>query len=56
VAVVVNNRKVEEIVWTPPARPFFEKQRECPQGGLRAHPPTDSVRLAFYAEAAHGCG
>jgi hypothetical protein len=30
--VVVNDRKVEEIVWTPPARPFFEKQRECPQG------------------------
>lgn len=31
-AVVVNNRKVEEIVWTPPARPFLEEQRECPQG------------------------
>jgi DNA invertase Pin-like site-specific DNA recombinase len=30
--VVVNDLKVEEIVWTPPARPFFEKQRECPQG------------------------
>jgi ribosomal protein L11 len=31
-AVVVNDRKAEEIVWTPPARPFLEKQRECPQG------------------------
>src|SRR5450759_4167238 len=30
--VVVNDRIVEEIVWTPPARPFFEKQREYPQG------------------------
>jgi hypothetical protein len=29
--VVVNDPKVEAIVWTPPARPFFEKQRECPQ-------------------------
>lgn len=29
--VVVNDRKVEAIVWTPPARPFFEKQREYPQ-------------------------
>lgn len=30
--VVVRDREVEMIVWTPPARPFFEKQRECPQG------------------------
>jgi hypothetical protein len=30
--VVVIDRRVETIVWTPPARPFFEKQRECPQG------------------------
>lgn len=30
--VVVNDRNVDEIVWTPPARPFFEKQRACPQG------------------------
>jgi hypothetical protein len=36
--VVVNDRTVEEIVWTPPARPFFERQRECPQGGLRTRP------------------
>jgi len=50
-AVVVNDREVEEIVWTPPARPFFERQRECPQGGLSTHPPTDSRTLAYYAEA-----
>ena len=31
--VVVRDREVEAIEWTPPARPFFEKrQRECPQG------------------------
>jgi DNA invertase Pin-like site-specific DNA recombinase len=31
--VVVADRHVAEIVWTPPARPFFEKrQRVCPQG------------------------
>jgi hypothetical protein len=35
--VVVNDREVEAIDWTPPARPFFadvceKRQRECPQG------------------------
>ena len=30
--VVVRDREVETIDWTPPARPFFERQRECPQG------------------------
>ena len=30
--VIMTDRKVEEIVWTPPARPFFERRRECPQG------------------------
>jgi DNA invertase Pin-like site-specific DNA recombinase len=30
--VVVRDRQLETIDWTPPARPFFEKQRECPQG------------------------
>ena len=30
--VVVNDLEVEDIIWTPPARPFFEKQYECPQG------------------------
>ncbi len=30
--VVVRDRQLETIDWTPPARPFFERQRECPQG------------------------
>ena len=30
--VVVRDREVESIDWTPQARPFFEKQRVCPQG------------------------
>ena len=30
--IVVNDRQVETIDWTPPMRPFFEKQRVCPQG------------------------
>ena len=30
--VVVRNRLLETIEWTPAARPFFEWQRECPQG------------------------
>ena len=30
--VVVRDREVAAIDWTPPARPFFERQRECPQG------------------------
>jgi hypothetical protein len=29
--VVVDDREVRQIVWTPPARPFLEKQREYPQ-------------------------
>jgi hypothetical protein len=29
--VVVDDREGRQIVWTPPARPFFEKQREYPQ-------------------------
>lgn len=48
-AVVVNDRMVEEIVWTPPARPFFEKQRECPQGGLGTRPLLSDDDLAWYA-------
>jgi len=47
----VNDRVVEDIRWTPPARPFLEKQREYPQAGLRVHPPTDSSVLGYYAEA-----
>lgn len=30
--VVVGDRRVETIEWMPPARPFFERQRACPQG------------------------
>jgi hypothetical protein len=30
--IVVNDRQVDSIAWTPPVRPFFEKQRVCPQG------------------------
>jgi hypothetical protein len=30
--VVVRDRHVEAIEWVPPARPFFKRQRECPQG------------------------
>ena len=30
--VVIRDRRLDSIVWTPPVRPIFEKQRECPQG------------------------
>ena len=30
--VVVRDRQLDTMDWTPPARPFFEKQRACPQG------------------------
>ena len=30
--VTVRDRQVESIEWTPAARPFFERQRACPQG------------------------
>jgi DNA invertase Pin-like site-specific DNA recombinase len=30
--VVIRDRRLDSITWTPPVRPFFEKQRECPQG------------------------
>jgi len=46
--VVVNDRVVEDIVWTPPARPFFEDQREYPQAGLRTRPLSDDGDLAWY--------
>jgi hypothetical protein len=32
--VVVRDRRLEAIEWTPQVRPFFERQRECPQGCL----------------------
>ena len=30
--VTVRDREVEAIDWVPAARPFFERQRVCPQG------------------------
>lgn len=30
--VVVRDREIAAIEWTPGARPFFERQRVCPQG------------------------
>ncbi len=30
--VVVDDREIASIDWTPPAAPFFERQRWCPQG------------------------
>jgi DNA invertase Pin-like site-specific DNA recombinase len=46
--VVVRDRQLETIDWTPPARPFFEKQRECPQGALGTRPLSDDASLAWY--------
>jgi len=30
--VVIRDRHLDAIVWAPLVRPFFEEQRECPQG------------------------
>jgi len=47
--VVVRDRAVEAIKWTPPARPFFAKrQRECPQGGSSTHPLSEDDDLAWF--------
>ena len=48
--IVVRDRQVESITWTPPARPFFEKQRVCPQGDSSTHPLSedDDDPLAWY--------
>ena len=29
---VIRDRRLDSIAWTPPVRPFFDRQRECPQG------------------------
>jgi hypothetical protein len=47
--VVVRDREVAAIEWTPPARPFFEKQRVCPQGALGALPLSADDPLEWYA-------
>jgi Recombinase zinc beta ribbon domain/Recombinase len=46
--VVVRDRQLETIDWTPPARPFFEKQRACPQGALGTRPLSYDADLAWY--------
>jgi hypothetical protein len=46
--VVVRDREVAAIDWTPPARPFFEEQRECPQGALDTRPLSVDESLAWY--------
>jgi hypothetical protein len=47
--VVIRDRQLDSIVWTPPVRPFFERQRVCPQGDLGTHLPTLDV-LGWYEE------
>ncbi len=46
--VIVRDRQVEAIDWVPPARPFFKRQRECPQGDEGARPLSDDDSLAWY--------
>ena len=43
----MRDREVSAIDWTAPKRPFFEKQREYPQGALGTRPLSDD-RLAWY--------
>jgi len=47
--VVVADRQVIEIEWTPPAQPFLKRQRACPQGGSSTRPLSDDDDvLAWY--------
>jgi hypothetical protein len=46
--VVVRARRLEPIEWVPAARPFFERQREYPQGGLGTRPLSVDDSLAWY--------
>jgi hypothetical protein len=47
--VVVRNRQLAAIDWTPAARPFFTKrQRECPQGDSGTRPLSFDDDLAWY--------
>jgi len=50
--VVVDDRQVDSIIWTPPAAPFLERQWWRPQGVLRAQPQRTDDPLAWYAESA----
>ena len=45
---VIRDRRLDSIAWTPPVRPFFERQRECPQGALGTRPLSDDDPLAWY--------
>ena len=46
--VVVRDREIEWVGWTQPVRAFFERQRECPQGGSGTRPLSDDDCLAWY--------
>ena len=46
--VVARDRQLETIDWTPPARPFFKRQREYPQWALGTRPLFDDESLAWY--------
>ena len=46
--VVVRDRRLEVIEWMPAARPFFERQREYPQGALGTRPLSIDNSLAWY--------
>ena len=46
--VVVRHRQLAAIDWTPAARPFFEKQRECHQGDSGTRPLSFDDTLAWY--------
>ena len=47
--VVVRDGEVEAIEWVPAVRPFFKRQRVCPQGGSGTRPLSDDDDpLAWY--------
>jgi hypothetical protein len=52
--VVASGGRVSEqdVIWTPPARPFFAEAAgwlECPQGALGTRPLLSDDALAWYA-------
>jgi hypothetical protein len=47
--VVVRDRQVEAVEWTPPVRPFFKRQRERPRGALSTCPLSSEDTVAWYA-------
>jgi hypothetical protein len=46
--VVVRDRRLERIDWTPAERPFFEGQLEYPQGDSGTRPLSADDSLAWY--------